>query len=335
MPHEMTLTLRVRRAGNVFALAVSLSACGGSGGGECCGAITPPPTPPVLTTLSVSLDNPTLQVGWIDSAHAAGYDQRGDPITIGGTPVWSTASSAVATVDANGLVEGIAIGQTTLIAMVGGKQGQMTLNVVPVAVATVLVDPPADSLSPGQTAQFGATTLDGVGDTLTGRVVQWSSTVPDVATVSATGLVTAVRPGIAVVEATSEAAGGAAGVIVTGAIASGVTIAIATPIRDQVVSDALPIHAVAYSAYPISGIVASVGSQKLALTPVGRGGWGGRMQLAGSYYGTYQLVLTATDERNTIGIDSMEFVRKKIVLGGNGPAPGKKQLVPAVPVKIP
>jgi hypothetical protein len=66
------------------------------------------------------------------------------------------------------------------------------------------------------------------------------------------------------------------------------------PTRDQVVSDTLPIHAVAYSAYPISGIVASVGSQQLALTYVGRGGWGGRMLLAGTYYGTFQLVLTAT-----------------------------------------
>jgi hypothetical protein len=174
-----------------------------------------------------------------------------------------------------------------------------------------------------------------VGDTLTGRFVQCSSTVPNVATVSATGLVTAVSPGIAIIEATSEASSGAAGVIVTGAIAPGVTIAIALPTRDQVVSDTLPIHAVAYSAYPITGMVASVGSQQLTLTYVGRGGWGGLMMLAGTYYGTFQLVLTATDERNAIAIDSIEFVRKKIVLGGNGPAPGKKQLVPAVPIKIP
>jgi Big-like domain-containing protein len=333
MSHTITRTLRVQSA-SVLALVAGLSACGGSGGGGGGSSITPPPSTPVLTTVSVSLDAPTLQVGWIDSARVAGVDQRGAPFAVG-TPVWSTASSDIATVDANGLVEGIVIGQTTLIATVSGKQGRMTLNVVPVAVATVLVDPPADSLSPGQTAQFAATTLDGVGDTLTGRAVQWSSTVPNVATVSATGLVTAVSPGIAVVEATSEAAGGAAGVIVTGAIAPGVTIAIATPIRDQVVSDTLPIHAVAYSAYPISGMVASVGSQQLTLTPLGRGGWGGRMLLAGTYYGTFQLVLTATDERNAIGIDSMEFVRKKIVLGGNGPAPGKKQLVPVVPVKIP
>ena len=334
MSHTITLTLRVQSASRVVALAMGLSACGRSGG-ECCGSsITPPPTAPVLTTVSVSLNAPNLQVGWIDSARVAGYDQRGALFAVG-TPVWSTASSDIATVDANGLVEGIALGQTTLIATVGGKQGRMTLNVVPVVVAKVLVDPPADSLSPGQTAQFTATTLDGVGDTLTSRPVQWSSTVPSVASVSATGLVTAVSPGIAIVEATSESAGGAAGVIVTGAIAQGVTIAIATPIRDQVVSDTLPIHAVAYSDYPISGMVAAVGSQRLTLAPVGRGGWGGLMVLAGTYYGTFQLVLTATDERNAIGIDSMEFVHKKIVLGGNGPAPGKKQLVPAVPVRIP
>src|ERR1019366_8248956 len=104
--------------------------------------------------------------------------------------------------------------------------------------------------------------------------------------------------------------------IITGAIAPGVTIAIATPIRDQVVTDTLTIHAVAYSADPISGIVASVGSRRMTLAPVGRGAWGGHMLLAGTFYGTYQLVLTATDERNAIGIDSVSFVRKMLVLGG-------------------
>jgi hypothetical protein len=107
------------------------------------------------------------------------------------------------------------------------------------------------------------------------------------------------------------------------------------PVEDQVVTDTLPMHATAYSAYPISSFVASVGSRQITRARVGKAAWGGRMLLAGTLYGTFQLVLTATDERNALGIDSVEFVRKKIVLGGNAPAPGKKQLLSVVPKRVP
>jgi uncharacterized protein YjdB len=282
----------------------------------------------------ISLSALPVQVGWTDTASAEGFDQRGDPITIG-TPVWTTASSAIATVDSRGVVTGVAVGLASIIATVGGKQGQIALPVVPVAVATVVVNPPAAVASPGDTVRFTATTLDAAGDTLTDRVLTWSSTEAAVATVSPAGLVAAVTAGTTLIVASSDAASGAAAVMVTGVIATGVTVAIATPIRDQIVTDTLPIHAVAYSDYPISGIVASVGLRRITLAPVGRGAWGGKMLLAGTYYGTFHVVLTATDQTNAIGIDSVEFVRKKIVLGGHGPAPGKKQLVPAVPVKVP
>ena len=328
MAHAISRMSLARTGREFVALSTILGACSGGGGSPNA------PAPPVLTTLAVSLSALPVQVGWTDTASAKGFDQRGDSITIG-APVWTTSSSAIATVDSRGVVTGVAIGLASIIATVGGKQGQIALPVVPVAVASVVVDPPGASAAPGETVQFTATTLDAVGDTLTDRRVTWSSTEAAVATVSPAGLVTAVTVGTAIIVASSEAASGAAGVIVTGAIVPGVTIAIATPIRDQVFTDTLSIHAVAYSDYPITGIVASVGSQRMTLAPVGRGGYGGKMLLAGTFYGTFQVVLTATDERNAIGIDSMEFVRKKIVLGGNGPAPGKKQLVPADPVKIP
>lgn len=334
MSHANTMALLDRRARRVLVLASVLSACGGGGGGG--SSITPPPSTPVLTTLSVSLNAPTLQVGWIDSARVAGFDQRGEPFAIG-TPVWSTASSAIATVDANGLVEGVAVGQTTLIATVDGRQGRMPLNVIPVAVASVRVDPPADSVSPGQTTQFTATTLDGVGDTLTGRVVQWSSTVPNVATVSPTGLVAAVTPGISIIEATSGEGVGTAVFIVSGPIAPGVTIAIGTPTAGQIVGDTLSFVASVKSVNHITGVVASVGNRDLALTRIFIGasgaieGWIGKLLLTGVAYGQMEVVLKATDSQSVFGLDSVSITRIKTVLGGKGyPAP-KKSLVPVAP----
>lgn len=315
--HAIFIRSFARTARAIVALTAVLAAC--SGGGTSPAA----PEPPVLTTVRVSLSALPVQVGWTDTASAEGFDQRGDPIKID-APVWTTSSNVVATVDSRGVVTGLAVGLTSIIATVGGKQGQIALPVVPVAVATVVVNPHSAIESSGDTVRFTATTLDAAGDTLTDRRVTWSSTVGAVATVSPTGLVTGVTAGTTIIVASSDAASGAAAVIVTGAIAPGVTIVIAKPIRDQILTDTLTIHAVAYSDYPILGIVASVGSQRMPLASIGRGGWEGKMLLAGTYYGTFQLVLTATNARNTIGIDSVEFVRKKIVLGGSGPAPGKK-----------
>jgi hypothetical protein len=217
----------------------------------------------------------------------------------------------------------------------------MPLNVTPVAVASVLVDPPADSLSPGQTAQLAATTFDGVGDTLTGRVVQWSSTAPNVATVSATGLVTAVAPGLSIIEATSGDGVGNAVFIVAGAIAPGVHIVISMPAAGRTVGDTLSIVASAKSVNPIAGVVATVGIRDLplALTPIGPAGlyvaWTGKMLLSGMEYGPMEVVLKATDSKNVFGLDSVAFTRIKTVLGGKGyPAP-KKNLVPVGPQIIP
>ena len=221
------------------------------------------------------------------------------------------------------------------------KQGQIALPVVPVAVATVVVDPPAASASPGETVQFTATTLDAVGDTLTDRLVRWSSTNGTVATVSPAGLVAAVTPGTSVIVASSGEASAAAVVIVTGAIAPGVTITFSKPTSGQIVGDTLPVFVTARSANRITGAVASVGLLEIPLTRIliGASGaieaWIGTMYLRGTLYGTEEIVVKATDSQNIFGIDSVSFVYRKMVLGGSSPSPRKKRVVPVVPAKVP
>jgi hypothetical protein len=318
-----------RKARLHLGLSIVLSACGGGGGSV--KTPTQPVVPtPVLTTVIVSLAAPSVQVGWTDSASAVGFDQTGAPFAIG-APVWSSDSSAIATVDANGMIIGVALGQTTVVATVGGKQGQAVLPVVPVAVRTVSVDPPADSAAPGQTVQLAATTLDGVGDTLTGRVVTWSSTRPAVATVSPTGLVTAIRGGTTIIVATSEEGVGASIITVTGAIAPGVVVTAAAPVPGQVVGDTLNVHAAAASAYPITGVVATIGYLVAPLSIGPKNSWVATIPLNGTYYGTFQLVLTATDANNGVGIDSVSFTRLKMVLGGHSMPSGRKRVVPPIP----
>lgn len=77
-------------------------------------------------------------------------------------------------------------------------------------VATVRVDPDSVSIRVGHDLQMTALLLDSVGDTLTGRAVQWASADTGLATVSPTGLVTGRSPGHVDVVATAGTVAGRA-----------------------------------------------------------------------------------------------------------------------------
>ncbi|MEP6781104.1 MAG: Ig-like domain-containing protein [Gemmatimonadaceae bacterium] len=79
-----------------------------------------------------------------------------------------------------------------------------TTPTTPAAVAQVSVVLSAASANVGQTVLASATVRDAAGNVLTGRAVAWSSTSNSVATVSSSGLVTAVAGGAAQISATSE-----------------------------------------------------------------------------------------------------------------------------------
>jgi hypothetical protein len=92
---------------------------------------------------------------------------------------------------------------------------------VPFPQGYVSVTPPADSLAPGATVQAGATVRTAVGNPVAGETVAWSTSNPAVATVSATGLVSAVAPGTATITATAGARTGSAQVAVCHALPVG------------------------------------------------------------------------------------------------------------------
>src|SRR5690606_14521479 len=78
----------------------------------------------------------------------------------------------------------------------------------PVDPISVSVTPQNLDMQVGQTAQFTAQVSGGAEGTA--RTVNWTSSNNDVATVSGSGLVTAVAPGLATITATSTADASAA-----------------------------------------------------------------------------------------------------------------------------
>ncbi len=145
-------------------------------------------------------------------------------VLTGRVVTWASSVPAVATVSATGLVTGVAAGTSTITATSEGKSGTASVTVTAVPVASVSVSPASSSLVVGQTVQLSVTTKDSAGNVLTGRTITWASNSTTVATVSASGMVTAKAAGSATVTATSEGKSGMASVTVTVAPVATVTV---------------------------------------------------------------------------------------------------------------
>jgi uncharacterized protein YjdB len=128
--------------------------------------------------------------------------------SVGGRLVsWKTNNPAVATVNAQGTVSAIAEGVAVIEASVDldGVTGTSAITVVRVPVQSVtLVPTGTQTMRVGATLQVTATPRDASGNALTGRAVNWTSSNPTVATVSSSGLVTALGTGNVSITAESE-----------------------------------------------------------------------------------------------------------------------------------
>jgi glucose/arabinose dehydrogenase len=91
-----------------------------------------------------------------------------------------------------------------LTLLIGGCGDDSTQPPPPPTVASIVVTPTAATIDSGQTVQLSDTVKDAAGNVLTDRVVTWSSSDANIASVSSSGLVTGVHPGDATITATSE-----------------------------------------------------------------------------------------------------------------------------------
>ena len=107
----------------------------------------------------------------------------------------------------------------TIHATAETKAGSSSIRVIP-GVATVQLAPASATLSLASnlTQQLTATLLDATSTVVTGRTVTWQSSDTTVATVSATGLVTAKAVGTAQITATAVLDG------VTSSVATVITV---------------------------------------------------------------------------------------------------------------
>lgn len=204
--------------------AFAATACGG-GGGDVTRPQPPAPTP--VASVVVTVAEASLTVGQTTQATATARAADGSTLA-GRTITWASSNSSVATVSSAGLVTSLAAGSTTISATSEGQSGSVALNVAPVPVATVTVALTASTLVEGQTTQGTALLRAANGSTLSERTVAWSTSNAAVASVSQSGLVTAVAAGTATITATSEGQSGTAALTVTVMPAATVTVTLAS-----------------------------------------------------------------------------------------------------------
>ena len=175
-----------------------------------------------VASVFVSPSSVALTTGQTTQLVASTYDVNGNTIT-GRNISWSSSDANVATVSGTGLVTTIAPGKVDVTANAEGRKSVVPVtvtaptssNVTSAPVATVVVALNAPTLVAGQSTQATATLKDASGNALTGRSIVWTSSDVTVASVNATGLVTALKSGAVTITATSEGKSGAASLVIS------------------------------------------------------------------------------------------------------------------------
>jgi len=276
---QRTAQQRIRHAPRrrTWLVAVLSIACGGSI------TATDLRAPDVAEVVVAPL-TASVVVGGTLPLQATIRDASGKAIT-GPAILWSVQDTTIATVSSAGVVSARAVGSTQVAASVNGRSGLASITVIPVPVASVSVTPARVDLAPGAKATLGAVTYDASGSPLGGRAVVWASSNGAVATVDASGVVTALAAGAATITATSEGISGSAVVsVVNPAVASvaiepgsatllrGATLQLSSTITNEsgaAVTDRLPTWTSSNPAVAIvsaSGLVSAVstGSANIA-----------------------------------------------------------------------
>jgi uncharacterized protein YjdB len=197
---------KVDANGNVSAMAAGTATITATSEGKS-GAATVTVSPGSVASVAVTPSPLSMSVGQTTQLAVTLKDAVGNVLN-GRTVSWSSSSSTVATVSAEGMVTAVAPGNATITASSEGKMGTASLTIAKLAVGSVTVDPQGPMLVLGANAHLTATVRDVNGNVVTDRQVTWSSSNTGVATVSASGVVNSVALGTATITATSEGKSG-------------------------------------------------------------------------------------------------------------------------------
>ncbi len=183
-----------------------------------------------VAAITISATTTSVFVGQTIQLLGIPTDSTGAPL-IGRVVTWQSLNTGVATVSSTGIVTGVAPGSATIQATCEGKTATVGITVSKVPVSSVLLSPAVFSLLVNGTQQLTAQVTDAQGHVVQGAQVTYS-VKNATATVSASGLVTAVNPGTDTIVGTS---GGASGIAIVTISLEPVATVNVTPANDTLI----------------------------------------------------------------------------------------------------
>lgn len=116
--------------------------------------------------------------------------------------IWNSSDPAIASVDSNGLVRAVSVGEATISASFANVATSCIITVEPTPISGLSLSQTSVTLKVTEEFQLTATIYP---ETATDKTVTWSSSNPEVTTVDATGKVTAISIGETIVTASCGA----------------------------------------------------------------------------------------------------------------------------------
>jgi hypothetical protein len=208
----MSRAVYVHSLGRTSILAIGMSwlVFSGCGGGS---SNPKPPMNPVLRSIAVSPQTTTVAAGLTEQFTASGNysDGTSKPLS---SVTWATSDTSLATVSTTGLVTAVKQGAVTVTATSAGISGSAPLTVGAPELKSISVSPQNEGVTAGVSQQFTATGTYSDGSSGAVPGANWMTDDATVATVSVTGLVTALKEGSVTVLASAGGARGTATLIV-------------------------------------------------------------------------------------------------------------------------
>jgi uncharacterized protein YjdB len=160
-------------------------------------------TQATLVSIAVNSTRTAIPQGETQQLTVLGTYSDGSTGDLTSTATWTSSAPNVATVSAGGVANALAVGSVTATAMAGQKTGTISLTVIPAALVSLAINASSSEIPLGSTEQLTATGTysDGSEHDVT-SVTAWTSSQPNIALVSSSGLVTAEAIGSASVSAT-------------------------------------------------------------------------------------------------------------------------------------
>jgi uncharacterized protein YjdB len=183
-----------------------------------------------LDSIGVTPANPLLAVHSTLQLSATGAYSDHSTQDLTSSATWTSSDETVATISSAGLVTAVGTGTATISAESGSITGSTNVTVTPATLQSIAVTPANPSIAKGTSQQFTATGT--FSDTSTQDVtdqVTWASDTLSVATVSGTGLATAVSAGTASISASMSGITGSTRLTVTAVTLESISVSPPTP----------------------------------------------------------------------------------------------------------